>query len=597
MAAVAFLSLALFVACVSQPSVAEHAAAGGGASSAFLAAAPLVELRDEVHQAISEALGANHDLSRGHFGHVREGLLPLWRALSKNQHGRIDKRSLRYAVHRYLMRSRSISVLGLEPLQQGAASSAVASLFTDHAPLFVRDLLEGGALGSDGAHAGFSLDDVVAMAAMLEELVMHHGQAMLEAVYKSHGWQHEQALTRVQVGILLETYLVRWMMSGDRDTIKILEKNRTLLETSFEDWATIRIYAAGIVKQFERDGVRAHGARWNPLDGRFTFADVLDMTGRISLGFGSFWYSECERVKTSLESLEQSASGRVRLSDFHGAALSGEWRFSESKDYLRNLGALDETSSTLGPRVIIPNYLQGASNCIVTDDHFRVCCASDCEPHIAEFEEAVQGPMGAPELILAVAGNMTVGLEDDASQLTEALTTQLYEIAKVHNGQVPLHGRLFGQWLHYVFPRDCPFPHKAGTVASMAPLEYGDEYMASDREIEKNVAEANYNTLLAGNTSDDAMFGDSESAMAQWSREEEELLSDHIHMQAPWQAQGALGPRLLCLLALAAALAGLLGKRWSLAPFGTDQCSNLSAGAKGLLHAASDASWGKAHLV
>merc|ERR1719375_47756 len=27
-----------------------------------------------------------------------------------------------------------------------------------------------------------------------------------------------------------------------------------------------------------------------------------------------------------------------------------------------------------------------------------------------------------------------------------------------------MHGRLLAQWLHFVFPHDCPYPHTSGTV-------------------------------------------------------------------------------------------------------------------------------------
>merc|ERR1719235_104457 len=49
-------------------------------------------------------------------------------------------------------------------------------------------------------------------------------------------------------------------------------------------------------------------------------------------------------------------------------------------------------------------------------------------------------------------------------RLKGALTKQLTEIANAHGGQVPLHGRLFAQWLHYAFPHECPFPHRAGAL-------------------------------------------------------------------------------------------------------------------------------------
>ena len=29
---------------------------------------------------------------------------------------------------------------------------------------------------------------------------------------------------------------------------------------------------------------------------------------------------------------------------------------------------------------------------------------------------------------------------------------------------MPLHGRLFAQWMHHAFPRHCPFPHVSGTA-------------------------------------------------------------------------------------------------------------------------------------
>jgi hypothetical protein len=59
-----------------------------------------------------------------------------------------------------------------------------------------------------------------------------------------------------------------------------------------------------------------------------------------------------------------SGTGRVPLSKFYGKSITdAEWRFGESESYLRERGALDETSARLGQQVIIPNYIQGASNC------------------------------------------------------------------------------------------------------------------------------------------------------------------------------------------------------------------------------------------
>jgi hypothetical protein len=552
--------------------LAEHVPLGGHKEAAakpsgFLSATATSELRDELHQAIQEALGNSHDLNTSRrFQVVREAIQPLWMSLAKNQEGRVDRRSLRYAVHRYMMKSRRISVLGLEPLQQGEGSTE-SVLLTDHAPSYVRQILKE---SDDGSHAGFSLDDAVAMVAMLEELVVHQGHETLKRLYEARSWPIDSTNDRDQLFEMMESYLIRWMMANDLETIKILESNATLLEESFDDWSSLRHYVRGAVHAFEYEGWRAPASclakpgTWDPFGMRFSFEDAQEITGRMSLSFGSFWQNECVRVKASLQLLDHGSTGRVTLSDFHGAALAGEWRFSESKDYLNKLGALDDSSPTLGPRVIISNYLQGASNCIITDKHFRVCCANDCEAHLAHIEGAVQAPVATPAQLLDVIGNMTTGLDDEDASVSPALRAQLNEVAKLHHGNVPLHGRLFAQFLHYVFPQDCPFPHKAGTISSMSPLEYGDDYMASENEIESNAAldQPNVGTGItnasrATNLDDAAAAQERDVAwMTQWSQDEE-LLTEHIHLHAPWERQG-IPQTLLGALALGATAAAAI---------------------------------------
>merc|ERR1719420_125490 len=97
-------------------------------------------------------------------------------------------------------------------------------------------------------------------------------------------------------------------------------------------------------------------------------------------------------MKLSLVEMDKHHTGRVPISTFYASALEDEWRFGESEAYLRDLGALDETSRWHGKQVIIPNYIQGASNCIVSTSHYLVCCANECEPLLGEIEAAVGAP-------------------------------------------------------------------------------------------------------------------------------------------------------------------------------------------------------------
>jgi len=132
------------------------------------------------------------------------------------------------------------------------------------------------------------------------------------------------------------------------------------------------------------------------------------------------------------------------------------------------------------------------------------------------------------------------------------MRSQLREIAKASpGGMVPLHGRLFAQWLHYAFPRECPFPHKAGETVALSPLEFGDQYAASEDEM---------STIAAAKATVPSVTEEDE--MSQWSHEEE-LLSESIHLHAPWEVR--LSGSAVCVLLVAA---GALAAQKAASSFG-----------------------------
>merc|ERR550514_604991 len=45
------------------------------------------------------------------------------------------------------------------------------------------------------------------------------------------------------------------------------------------------------------------------------------------------------------------------------------------------------------------------------------------------------------------------------------LLRRLDEVAMQHKGLVPLHSRLFMQWMHFAYPRERAYPHTAGATA------------------------------------------------------------------------------------------------------------------------------------
>mmetsp|Transcript_137681 Transcript_137681/g.343642 ORF Transcript_137681/g.343642 Transcript_137681/m.343642 type:complete len:610 (-) Transcript_137681:217-2046(-) len=521
----------------SDPPAASHRSS---TSAKFLRAPPLSEMRADLQQAVAEALGVGHDVHHKHLMSTRARLQPMWRALAKNEQGRIDQRSLRYTLHRYFLHRYGLSLIGLEPLHaKNSQEQAEAALLTVYAPKFVREVLGGKAAGG-----GFAIEEVAALIAVLERLVREGGHENLEKSYASTGYDMQQWLTRADLRKVMENYMLRWMLGQDDEGVEMLEENRTLLYESFEDWDELVAFAEGRIRAFEYErwsrpmpstkrvnGPDSMGA-WAPLQPLFSFADAQVVVSGITTSFGRYWETECVRVKKSLLSLDRRKNGRVRMTDFHGAALNGEWRFSESTEYLRQQGALDESSTLHGPQVIVPNYLQATSNCIVLQEHFRVCCANECEDHMIELEALLGSPLALPEEVLEAIANITTG-DDNPPEIDGTLTSQLNEIANANNGRIPLHGRLFAQWMHFVFPAECAFPHKSGTVSTATPQEYGGNYLASVEELSKNAEANNTNAQLDAEAAQ-VELQEKAQDLSQWSQEEE-LLSEHIHLHAPWE--------------------------------------------------------------
>jgi len=441
-------------------------------------------------------------------------------------------------------------IRGFEPVNVVSDShSGAADILSQRVPAYVEKMLE----GRKASH-GYSLEDAATMVAIVEQLIFDSENAVLETSYSHLMHSHSESLNRDSVAKLIEAYLVHWMMGDDEQGVRLLMSNKTILQNSFPQWKALAAFADGQIKalEFDRQQRPRRGRGFDTLSQRFTFDDAHEIVGGITKSFASFWESECVAMKDSLVAMDTDFNGRVPLSMFYGKGMGDEWRFAESEAYLRELGALDESSVWKGKQVIIPNYLQAASNCIVSTPHYLVCCEAECEGFLSEIEAAVGAPMAASRDIMLVVGNMssvTSSLNHDESpQLEGALVAQLERLAVAHGGKVPLHSRLFSQWLHYVFPRECPFPHKAGTAAATRPTEFGGAYLATKDEMNQHAQNAISDAAASER-------GTTEELPSQWS-EEQELFADYgmDDLSAPWGGPGGGSCMLLGLFVLAAAL-------------------------------------------
>merc|ERR1719210_1164555 len=215
-----------------------------------------------------------------------------------------------------------------------------------------------------------------------------------------------------------------------------------------------------------------------------SFHDVDRLVHALYHQFGTLNNRECITVRESLISDEYPNTGRVPLSRFYAATDND---FKESVDYIRNMGALDEAHPG-NPTVVIPNYMSSPARCMPFSSYFSVCCPDMCESVIRQVEVAVAAPVAEPRRLADIVSGISSETQQAPRNLSSLLLSRLEEIGKYHHGQVPLHGRLFMQWLHHAYPRECPFPHESGTVNPVSQEEWIllhdelDDVTASDAE-------------------------------------------------------------------------------------------------------------------
>merc|ERR1719343_1153878 len=153
-----------------------------------------------------------------------------------------------------------------------------------------------------------------------------------------------------------------------------------------------------------------------------------------------------------MHSIESRKGGRVRLPEFYKKALFSHWQFDEKLEYLRTLGAADETEQE-NPLVILPNYLTARTTCLEATGLYALCCRNECEDLMGHLEAEVAASEATPERLSELVSAMPSDTVQAPRELPAKLLRRLSDVAAANGGVVPLHGRLFAQWMHHAFPR------------------------------------------------------------------------------------------------------------------------------------------------
>merc|ERR1719235_2305654 len=183
-------------------------------SSAFLSSrgGALTEeaFRDDIMNAMGSVLGCGGEADKAHIESIKSVVMPMWRTIPKTK-DRIDRRNLRYLVHRYFMKTSSLMVRGFEPTRPTNDSHwGSADILSQMVPAYVESVLE----AKHKTQQGFSLQDVIEMALALDQLIFDSESHLLEDIYKEQRKPLDRSLSYQGLHQVIESYLIKWMIDA-----------------------------------------------------------------------------------------------------------------------------------------------------------------------------------------------------------------------------------------------------------------------------------------------------------------------------------------------------------------------------------------------
>jgi len=281
--------------------------------------------------------------------------------------------------------------------------------------------------------------------------------------------------------------------------------------------------------------------------GSFSLADLARLGPRVLEDQGGQLQADCGLMKEDLMARSRGGSGLVPLAKFWSQdRQQNRFQYVESIEHLRTIGALDETSGR-HPQVRIPNYVLGPLNCHAYSSAVTRCCINECELIMKDIERQVRDPMATPEALIGVVSNLSTSSVDSPRRLPSGLAQRLRAIAAERSGQVPLHGRMFAEWLHVAFPNECPFPH---SLDDGALRTHGHWYKEGVLELQLASAEEKAKQQNSYNVSEDELHGGPEELGARpW-------VDETLHFPVLRNPRGTLlaGPARVALLVAMGAL-------------------------------------------
>lgn len=404
--------------------------------------------RDKLEQAliaeIDSALAGNHSaFNTTQLRRLEQELQPIFATLPHKQsladgsEVGLDYPAARYLLHQHFVRQRSWYVRGLNPSGDGrlppSQKESLRSRVAGHLLKVLDDKV--------GIH-GFSLKMLAIFVATLEHLLQGDQHELLKRVWVLHGLQADSIADRQGLKSVLEIFMVHNMHSSDYFQGSVLS-----LEAASKEVQDVKDTYDAWPKILQEINRRVEGASQT-----VSLKDTMLLADQLLQFFSKVSGSMCHDMEQSIGKFSGGAQGLVSLADLrtlHSESDPDSYLVTESVEYLRELGVLDESSGD--PHVLVPNYMLSSTNCDMSTSFYDLCCPNPCEHHKEHLEHALAGTKVNHSGVIVEIVQQRLGrpMPVDMARLLDG-------IASGHNGTIPIHGRGFADWLSKVFPQDCP---------------------------------------------------------------------------------------------------------------------------------------------
>jgi len=376
-------------------------------------------------------------------------LQPLFNSLPKDESGGLGPSTVRYAMKRYF----SQTIKGFDPTSP--AFNAMAAVFVEEIPMDQAAAYMQHAIQTSKGSGSFGLTELSALAASIERLLESEQSERFNSALNLQSVEGDE-LDESNAETVLYNYMMSYVLGFDpaSQTPEELEAHKETIWEIFPNWG--QVWSSTKAALTEALAGRKALTRAEVEDVAMTASEKVSKTHQ---------ETGCPAMQKTLLKFEEGGSGRVALTNFYKAASEGyNWHFQENRDYLRALAVLDETDKKT-VRVVVQNYMLSQPNCIASSGLSSVCCVSECDGLLGKIEEEIGAPeTEATRLIQIFEGALSSSTVDTPRILSPMLKQRLQKVADRHGGKVPLHGRLFAQWMHHAFPRECPYPRVTGAA-------------------------------------------------------------------------------------------------------------------------------------